>query len=285
MFLYGRARQRYDLWREETRFLATRVQEPAPNLDHSADFMVPLTTPILGGLALAADGAAAANRHHRHGVGSVPLGVLERYLPQDGVLIDIGANIGVFSVAAAKIVGEGGRVVAFEPNPLKRGVLQRNLARHRVAPIVEVLPNRLEDCNPEVGPSVAFRGKQLMAVIRVTETLQRNVDMMRISAGSGAPDVLGEAEELLDRNSQIVLLVDLEPGDLAAAGTSPADVLERLPENRWDLWVIDEHSDSQVDPLQPLDREAWPRDAERLDGRRFMIVAIQKNPTGAQFPV
>jgi FkbM family methyltransferase len=39
------------------------------------------------------------------------------YLPRDGIFLDIGANVGIYSLWAAKFLGSSGRVVCFEPNP------------------------------------------------------------------------------------------------------------------------------------------------------------------------
>lgn len=46
------------------------------------------------------------------------------------VAVDVGANIGVFSIAMALAVGPAGRVLAFEPQPPIHEILERNLARH-----------------------------------------------------------------------------------------------------------------------------------------------------------
>ncbi len=40
---------------------------------------------------------------------------MRRTIPQGGVVYDVGANVGFFTVLAARMVGEGGRVLAFEP--------------------------------------------------------------------------------------------------------------------------------------------------------------------------
>ncbi len=47
-----------------------------------------------------------------------------------GTALDIGANVGVFSVAMALAVGTSGRVLAFEPQPPIFLLLERNLAAH-----------------------------------------------------------------------------------------------------------------------------------------------------------
>lgn len=50
-----------------------------------------------------------------------------KLLPRDGVLVDIGANAGIYSCLAARQLGKSGVVVAFEPNPLMVERLRFNL--------------------------------------------------------------------------------------------------------------------------------------------------------------
>lgn len=46
--------------------------------------------------------------------------LLRDHLPADGVFLDIGANIGLYTLAAMQVIGAGGRILAFEPNPATR---------------------------------------------------------------------------------------------------------------------------------------------------------------------
>ncbi|MEO7273623.1 MAG: FkbM family methyltransferase [Vicinamibacterales bacterium] len=52
-------------------------------------------------------------------------------LPVGGVFFDVGAHIGYDSLKAAAAVGEGGRVVAFEPNPNTLSQLRENIKASR----------------------------------------------------------------------------------------------------------------------------------------------------------
>jgi FkbM family methyltransferase len=56
------------------------------------------------------------------------LQLLPKLLPKGGTFIDIGANVGVYSVLAASAVGPAGRVVAVEPFPDIYAQLYRNVA-------------------------------------------------------------------------------------------------------------------------------------------------------------
>ena len=50
-----------------------------------------------------------------------------RYLRKNDVVIDIGANIGLISLCSSTIVGEGGMVISFEPNPEIFNFLEKNV--------------------------------------------------------------------------------------------------------------------------------------------------------------
>lgn len=52
---------------------------------------------------------------------------LERHLRRGMTFVDVGANVGLFSILAAIRVGPGGRVFAFECNPVLCGFLSRNI--------------------------------------------------------------------------------------------------------------------------------------------------------------
>jgi len=68
----------------------------------------------------------------------------QRLAPGD-VLLDIGANIGYFSVLAGLTVAPAGRVIAFEPHPAAREVLQQAVAANRLGEIVEIVPAAVAD--------------------------------------------------------------------------------------------------------------------------------------------
>lgn len=67
---------------------------------------------------------------------------LDRLLRPGMTFLDVGANVGLFSLFAARRVTARGRVVAFEPSSRERAVLQRNIARNRLGN-VSVVPMAL----------------------------------------------------------------------------------------------------------------------------------------------
>jgi FkbM family methyltransferase len=53
--------------------------------------------------------------------------VIKAYLPANGVFVDVGANVGLFSLQVAKHIGLGGRVLAIEASEQIFAYLQRNI--------------------------------------------------------------------------------------------------------------------------------------------------------------
>lgn len=65
--------------------------------------------------------------------------VMAEVRPGD-IVADVGASIGLYTVALAKRVGPSGRVYSFEPDPESFGCLSRNVALNKVGYIVRSLP-------------------------------------------------------------------------------------------------------------------------------------------------
>jgi FkbM family methyltransferase len=64
-----------------------------------------------------------------HGVYEpVELGLVLSWLRPGGVFVDVGANIGCYSLPAADAVGSAGRVIAIEASPTIQPYLERNVA-------------------------------------------------------------------------------------------------------------------------------------------------------------
>ncbi len=73
-------------------------------------------------------------------------------LPEDGVFIDIGANVGLYSLVAAEVMGENGRILAFEPSSFTLQRLNVNLEANRKdngRPNIRVLNVGVADENGE----------------------------------------------------------------------------------------------------------------------------------------
>ncbi|HVO27022.1 MAG TPA: FkbM family methyltransferase [Candidatus Margulisiibacteriota bacterium] len=57
---------------------------------------------------------------------------LERFLRYGDTVVDVGANVGVYSLFMGKLVGPGGTVIACEPDPESAGALRANVVRNHL---------------------------------------------------------------------------------------------------------------------------------------------------------
>ena len=72
-----------------------------------------------------------------------------RSLGPGNVFVDIGANHGYFSMIAAALAGDTGRVVSFEPNPRVFRQLQMHVALNHFEDRVSLMPSALADAPGE----------------------------------------------------------------------------------------------------------------------------------------
>ena len=172
---------------------------------------------------------------------------ISRALGTGAVFLDVGAHIGYDSLTAARLVGETGLVVAFEPNPTTVAELRANVTASR-ATNVNVQAIALADAEHQLtlfdarrsgnsgssslssknagdaGTPYTVQGRRLDAVVR--ELNLRRVDAIKADVEGAEVLVLSGATETLARFHP-ALVLEVVPEQLANMGTS-VDALESL---------------------------------------------------------
>ena len=72
------------------------------------------------------------------------------------VAYDVGANVGYVSLALADLVGEGGRVFSFEPEPENRALMEQVISVNRAEKIIQIVPLAVGN---SIGPQRFIRWK------------------------------------------------------------------------------------------------------------------------------
>jgi FkbM family methyltransferase len=67
------------------------------------------------------------------------LNIIKKYLNRNDYFLDIGANIGLMSIYASKIIGDNGKVYSVEANPNTIAILEKNINLNKIKNI-EILP-------------------------------------------------------------------------------------------------------------------------------------------------
>ena len=253
------------------------------------EFVVPLSTPILGGLGLRAR-SGRARWYATTGTEAQSLGLVEVLLRPGDVFVDCGANIGVFTVAAALCVGHQGRVISFEPDTRTRQLLIDNVARHRVDRQVTIHGEAVgatserrsfnEYANDVVSgffEAPSYPGEAAhcrdVDVVRLDDAVDGQVDLVKIDVEGFEPAVLDGAQGLLRRSPDAILIVELNPAVLRHAGQTPHALIDRFPPDRWALWLVDEASGASnaVEPFDDVTRALVDRAGPNWYGNLLIV--------------
>lgn len=130
------------------------------------------------------------------------------------VTLNVGAHVGVYALCLARWSAPGGKVFAFEPNPLTRRILEDHVALNECAADIHVIPSAVSD---RTGQSVFFAGEPGP---EGTSGLSRlgspNPDVERASAASVTVDVTTIDVFCAERKvAPQWLIVDVEGYELA----------------------------------------------------------------------
>ncbi len=183
--------------------------------------------------------------------------LVQKTIKPSSVFVDVGANIGYYSLIAAKIVGECGKVYSFEPDPANFKLLQANIEANRctnIVPIQRVVSNEVatvklfldkgnfgahtlteSNIQTERGGFVEVEAITLDAFFK--EENNTRVDFIKMDVQGSEGLVLEQAHEVLTRND-LKLLMEFWPQGLRNMGTDPAKLLEKLQEYGFSIRVL-----------------------------------------------
>ena len=168
-----------------------------------------------------------------------PVDGLAALVPTGSTTIDVGANIGFFSLRFARWVGPSGKVLAIEPEPRNVASLSRRVQRAGVGDIVQRIAAAAADKPGELLLSVTpghpgdhHVSDSGMAVPAVTldELVAddvRRVSLIKIDVQGAEAMVLAGAQRVIERNRPAIF-VEIDAFSLARSGSSPESLVEVL---------------------------------------------------------
>lgn len=184
-------------------------------------------------------------------------------------VIDVGANIGQYSMIASTCVGKQGQIHAFEPHPGLFHIFHRNIKREACK---NIFPNQLAlghlegqrllyphtidnlgatsfiPVTPGAGGDPVVVNVIKLDHYVMTHNIER-VDFIKIDVEGAELEVLQGATTLLDSNPGIVLLVEFYEPNTARFGYHLNDLEAKLRSMEFHLFSI---SPRGIVPYQPI---------------------------------
>ncbi len=173
--------------------------------------------------------------------------VVRSLVPEGGVFLDVGANIGYFSLLAHGLVGSRGRVLAVEPTPTTCEALRANIARNGFEGI-ELKPIAMGDENTTlrlyVPPASEHRNFNVTTQAapgwtpvdvpcrRLGDALKEwnveRVDLMKIDVEGFEPKVFAGGEEALKAGVIRHLITEVNGYRLTQNGVTPRQYFDQI---------------------------------------------------------
>ncbi len=130
------------------------------------------------------------------------LGAYDSLRPRPGsVVVDAGANVGLFTLKASEWVGESGQVIAIEPLGHNCQILRRNLARNSVHNVT-VVQKAISDSSNKIKlngapvSSVTLDDLQEELGIGFPEAIKIDIEGFELRALQGARETIAHAKKL-----------------------------------------------------------------------------------------
>lgn len=199
--------------------------------------------------------------------------------------IDIGANLGYYTLIAAHLVASNGKVYSFEPEPGNYNLLEKNVAANGYGNVVcERLAvsdrsGKLElflcEDNPGDHRTYDSRdGKRSIQIDAITlddyfKESKERIDLIKMDIQGSEPAALRGMEQLIKRSMGIKLFLELWPRGLNDFGSSPRELAEQLRDLGFNLLLINEErnclEEVSVDELEEICKRECKDYADHFD--------------------
>jgi FkbM family methyltransferase len=156
------------------------------------------------------------------------------HFDKDGVTVDLGANIGAFSIYAAE---HGTKVISVEPEPNNLKALKRNIKINDMSSLITVAPYAISDyigsakINNDGGDSTILYNTDgfVIDVITLDKLFDlyqvEEVNVLKIDIeGSEVQAVLGSSKETMSKCKYVAIEFDIKTGD------QMGDIIKKLSE-------------------------------------------------------
>lgn len=190
--------------------------------------------------------------------------VLLRETPPDRTAVDIGAHIGLHTVALGHRVRKHGRLVLFEANPDLLTALRQTLLMNALTSCGELVhaavgerPGRARLARALHSPESTLFPPSDLVLQDTDEVTMVSLDshfpagtqigLVKIDAEGAEGAILCGMARVIADNPQIRIVTEFVPRFLAAAGETPSDVLASLIEQGFRLQVIAEPDGTTAD--------------------------------------
>jgi FkbM family methyltransferase len=213
---------------------------------------------------------------HRAGLmGKEEAGLLEKLIAPGMQILDVGANIGLYTLLLSRLTGQAGKVFAFEPEPNLFSILCENCAANaadNVTPFqcaageangrATLQRATFNSGDNRLGASTSGPESIEVKVARLDEVVpKRTVDFIKLDVQGHELAALTGMEQLLASSPDVRVLFEFWPAGLRAAKASPELFFKFFHERDFFIYELEGGQPRQLDAPAAL--------VEKLGAKRY----------------
>jgi FkbM family methyltransferase len=187
--------------------------------------------------------------------------IFSEVVREGDVVLDLGANLGYFSLLASKLVGDGGKVFAFEPEPKNYQLLLKNIdinGYHNIIALPKAISAKsgkmslfinANDSGSHTLHKPNSRGSFPTQIDIESVSLDdyfaggfTSINVIKMDIEGTEPKAFLGMREILSKNPNLIIIMEFFPSIIREAGDSPEDFAHQIFEQyKFNVWLMDDY--------------------------------------------
>tara|TARA_B100001559_G_C16489946_1_gene617986 strand:+ start:609 stop:1553 length:945 start_codon:yes stop_codon:yes gene_type:complete len=186
--------------------------------------------------------------------------LIKNIIHEGDVAVDLGANIGYFTMLMANLVGTSGKIFSFEPEPQNFEILQKNIKQNHLKNVV-ANQSAIGDMNGKiklylsntnagwhkvfpkqfVDYEVSDKNIDVKICSLDKEFIDKKIDFIKMDVEGYEWNAIKGGKKILEENHDVKLIFEFFPMALRANNVKPDTVLTYLLDIGFHIYAIDEN--------------------------------------------
>jgi FkbM family methyltransferase len=179
---------------------------------------------------------------------------LKQIIKKGDIVVDLGANIGYYTLILAQLVGELGHVYAFEPEPSNFELLSKNVKENNHNHVT-LVQKAVSDKNSKINLYVSkrnfashriFDGEDKRESIEIDvitldeyfKNFEKPIKFIKIDVEGAEGATLLGASKIIKNSKNLVIMMEYFPKWIKKFGDVPEEILKSLVEKKFKLFNI-----------------------------------------------
>jgi len=187
------------------------------------------------------------------------LNLFKNSLKEGDVILDLGANIGLYSLSAARIVGEKGKVYSFEPDPITFKNLKKNIELNKfnnVELVNKAVSNKTGTITFTSSENISSRSKNYIKLddklennsikiqtIKMDDFFENNdivINVIKMDVEGAEFEALKGMKKIIDKNKHLKIFLEFSPFMLKRLNTDIAEMINFFRSSNFKINKINE---------------------------------------------